>query len=92
MKPNTQHEILVLFLLEQEGQWCPAHMLSKLATPHGYLGSAGDVRARELARNECLDRLKGKVERAEEREIGLDPRFAYYRYKQAAPKQIAMRV
>jgi hypothetical protein len=86
---RTQHEILVMFLGDRR-DWVPAHELSKLLTPYGYVGSAGDVRARELARNECSDKLKGKVERAEGREIGLDPRFAYYRFKQAAPTQLAL--
>ncbi len=87
---RTQHEMLIMFLADQRGTWVPAHELSKLSTPYGYVGSAGDVRARELARNECPDKLKGKVERAEGRDMGLDPRFAYYRYKQAAPKQLTL--
>jgi hypothetical protein len=87
---RTQSEILVMFLADQRGTWVPAHALQKLETPYGYVGSAGDVRARELARGECADQLKGKVERAEGRDIGLDPRFAYYRFKQAAPKQLQL--
>ncbi len=87
----TQHQILVMFLGDRR-DWVPAHELQKLSTPYGYLGSAGDVRARELVRNECPDKLKGKVERAEGRNIGLDPRFAYYRFKRAAPKQAALSI
>ena len=89
---HTQTEILVMFLADQRGTWIPAHALQKIETPYGYVGSAGDVRARELARGECPDKFKGKIERAEGRDIGLDARFAYYRFKQAAPKQLAMTV
>ncbi|HEY1930493.1 MAG TPA: hypothetical protein VGG99_00630 [Acetobacteraceae bacterium] len=34
------------------------------STPYGWIGSAGHVRARELARNDCPDKLKEMVERA----------------------------
>jgi hypothetical protein len=88
---HTQSEILVMFLADQR-DWVPAHDLSKLSTPYGYVGSAGDVRARELARNECSDKLKGKVERAEGRDIGLDLRFAYYRHQAAKLKQAALQI
>jgi hypothetical protein len=88
---RTQHEILVMFLGDRR-DWVPAHALQKLETPYGYVGSAGDVRARELARGDCPDRLKDKVEREEGRDIGLDPRFAYYRFKEAAPKQLSISV
>lgn len=71
------------YLWEQE-RWIPAHQLIKLDTPYGYVGNSGDVRARELARNECPDKLKDKVERAEGRDIGLDKRFVYFRYKRKA--------
>jgi len=86
---RTQSEILVMFLGDHR-DWVPAHELSKLSTPYGYVGSAGDVRARELARGECSDRLKGKVERAEGRDIGLDPRFVYFRYRCEVPRQLAL--
>jgi hypothetical protein len=46
----------------------------------GFIGSAGDVRARELARKDCPEKLAGKVERAEERHTGLDRRFTYFRF------------
>jgi len=78
-----------MHLADQRG-WVPAHELQKRSTPYGYVGSAGDVRARELARNECPEKLKGKVEREERKNIGLEPRFAYYRFKRAAPKQLSM--
>jgi len=76
--------------LADRGDWVSATDLQKLSTPYGYVGSAGDVRARELARGDCPDRLKDKVEREDGRKLGLDPRFEYYRYKQAAPKQLTL--
>lgn len=78
----TRHEIIVAYLWEED-RWVAAHELIKLELPYGITGSSGDVRARELARNDCPERLKGKVERAEGRDIGLDKRYAYYRYKPA---------
>ncbi len=80
-KCRTAQETITAYLWERE-TWVPAHELVKLETPYGYVGNSGDVRARELARNECPDKLKGKVERAEGRDIGLDPRFAYFRYRE----------
>src|SRR5216683_6942344 len=77
---KTLHETIVVYLWERD-EWVPAHELVKLDTLYGYVGNSGDVRARELARNDCPEKLKGKVERAEGRDIGLDPRFAYFRYK-----------
>jgi hypothetical protein len=82
MKGCTQHEIVIRHL-EDAGGWVAAPVLQKLNTKWGYLGSAGDVRARELARNECPNRLKDRVEREEGRRLGLDPRFVYYRVKEA---------
>jgi len=49
-------------------------------TPFGFIGSAGAVRVRELARGECPDKLKGTIERARGGEIGLDARYEYFRY------------
>jgi hypothetical protein len=70
----------VLFL-EAEARWVPTHELQNASTPFGFIGSAGHTRARELARNECPHKLKNKVDRAEGRDIGLDPRFTYFRYR-----------
>lgn len=80
LKCVTQPDILVAYLWYL-GDWTPTHALRGVETPFGFLGSAGDVRARELARNECADQLKGKVERARGGEIGLDARFEYFRYR-----------
>ena len=76
----TRHHVIVAYLWEEE-RLVAAPELIKLELPYGITGSSGDVRARELARNDCPDHLKGKVERAEGRDIGLDKRYAYFRYK-----------
>jgi hypothetical protein len=78
----TRHHVILAYLWEEYPRWCAAPELIKLELPYGITGSSGDVRARELARGDCPDRLKNKVERAEGRDIGLDKRFTYYRYKQ----------
>jgi hypothetical protein len=59
----------------------PTHQLQSVDTPFGFIGSAGAVRARELVRGECPAKLKGKIERARGREIGLDARYEYFRYR-----------
>lgn len=76
----TRHQVIVLHLWEV-GDWVPAHELIKLSTSAGITGSAGDVRARELARNDCPLELQGKVESKEGRDIGKDSRYVYFRYK-----------
>lgn len=70
---------------------CPLELI-KLSLPYGNVGSAGDVRARELARNECPEKLKGKVDRTEGRDIGLDKRFTHFRYKQQPTQADHMKV
>jgi hypothetical protein len=75
---KTQHERIVAFLWST-GKWHPTHELQGVLTPYGFFGNAGHTRARELARNECPDKLKGKVKCADGRDIGLDKRFRYGR-------------
>jgi hypothetical protein len=87
---RTKHEIILAWLWEQE-RWRAAHEIIKLDTPYGFVGSAGDVRARELARNDCPKKLKGKVERAEGADIGLDRRFAYC-FKQQPRRQDHLKI
>src|SRR5438105_13694910 len=77
---TTNHEILVAYLWER-ADWVPTHELVKLSRPYGFVGSAGDVRARELARNACAPHLQNKVDREEGRKLGLDSRYEYFRYK-----------
>jgi hypothetical protein len=88
-KPPTQHEILVRCLASNR-QWIPTHGLMMIKTGYGFIGSAGHVRARELARNDCPAPLKNKVERAAGRDIGLDPRYEYFRYKVPTVEQMPL--
>jgi hypothetical protein len=67
--------------LWERADWVPTHELVKLSRPYGFVGSAGDVRARELARNACAPHLQNKVDREEGRKLGIDPRYEYFRYK-----------
>jgi hypothetical protein len=79
---SNLYERILAYLWEQE-RYVPAHELDKLLTAHGYVGNSGEVRARELARNDpkCPARYHGKVERRRGAEIGLDRRFVYFHYK-----------
>jgi hypothetical protein len=69
---KTQHEIVVAYLWNRRER-VTTHELQGVNTPYGHIGSASHTRVRELARNECADKLMNKVERAEGRDIGLDP-------------------
>ena len=66
--------------------WLPEHDLQGVKTPFGLIGSAGDARLRELARNARVipERFHHKVEKKRGGEIGLDPRFKYFRYRPQA--------
>ncbi len=88
---STRHEVVVAYLFEEE-RWVAAPELIKLVLPYGITGSSGDVRARELARNDCPTKLQNKVERAEGRDIGLDKRFVYFRFKQAPSREDHLRI
>ena len=90
-KCDNLYERILAYLWAQEG-WVVAAELDKLATPYGYVGNSGEVRARELARNDpkCPARYHNKVERLRGSVIGLDPRFTYYRWKpQMSARQTA---
>lgn len=84
----TQQEIIVRHLMD-EGTWVPAHALIKVETKHGWLGSNADREARRLATGDCVESLKGKIEREEGMDLikkgvpGLDSRFVYYKAVQA---------
>jgi hypothetical protein len=83
MKPiecKTQMEIIVAHLWKR-GDWVPTHDLQGVQTEFGFIGSAGHTRVRELARNECPEKLRDKVERKRGSEIGLNPKYEYFRYK-----------
>jgi len=76
---TTQQDIIVAHLWAVE-DWVPTMHLQGADTPFGFIGSAGAVRARELARGECPEKLKGKIERSRGGEIGLDARYEYFRF------------
>lgn len=82
---TTQAAIIVAYLWYVE-DWVPTHQLQGVETPFGFIGSAGAVRARELSRNDCSEKLKGRVERARGGAIGLDARYEYFRWKPQAVK------
>ena len=46
---RTLHDIIVLHLADQAGQWVMGYDLEKVNTKHGWIGSSGQRRARELA-------------------------------------------
>ena len=53
---EAMHEIIMAYLWER-GEWVPTHELVELDRPHGHVANSGDVRARELTRNECRNKL-----------------------------------
>jgi hypothetical protein len=89
IKCKTQQEIIVATLW-QHGGWVATHGLMSVETPYGFIGSAGHVRARELARNDCPEKLRNKVERARGGVIGLDARYEFFRYKQCMTRAVVM--
>ena len=54
MKKPTQKEIIIKMLQEQPNRKFFSYELTKIATRHGYIGSSGDRRARELAEKGTL--------------------------------------
>lgn len=96
---KTKHHIVVAYLWEEYPRYVPAHELDKLTLPYGHLGNSGEVRARELARNDedvvaahRHPELRDKVERKRGGEIGLDPRYAYYRYREQPSREDHLRI
>lgn len=88
-KAKTVHHAIVIRLWEIWPHWAAGHELLKVKMPYApkdWVGNSGDVRARELARNDVKlitthPELANRVERADGRDIGLDRRFTYFRYK-----------
>lgn len=77
----TQWHIVVAYLWKLGG-YHPTHELQSVQTPFGFIGSSGEQRVRELARNApCIPaELRDKVERRRGGEIGLNPKYEYFRY------------
>jgi hypothetical protein len=89
LKCRTQPEILLAYLW-YVGDWVPTHDLQGHETLFGFIGSAGAVRARELARNapEIPEALHNKVERVRGAAIGRHPpQEEFFRYK-PQPKRL----
>jgi hypothetical protein len=79
---KTQMEIIVTYLWKLR-IWLPTHELQGVQTDFGFIGSSGEQRVRELARNAlCVpEKLRDKVEKKRGGEIGLNPKYEYFRYK-----------
>lgn len=79
---KTQWHILVAHLWRL-GTWQPTHLLQSTGTQFGFIGSSGEQRVRELARNapSIPEELRDKIEKKRGSEIGLDPRYEFFRYK-----------
>jgi hypothetical protein len=75
---KTQWHMLVAYLWQQKG-WLPTHKLQSIETDFGFIGSSGEQRVRELARNDaCIpEELRNKVEKKRE------GKFEYFRYRPA---------
>lgn len=63
-------------------KWHSTFELQSIETPFGFIGSSGEQRVRELARNApCVPKkLRNKAERKRGGEIGLNPKYEYFRY------------
>lgn len=90
---KTQLEIIVAHLWQHE-DWTPTHQLQNVNTPYGFIGSAGHVRARELARNDkrVPERLHNKIEKSRGGAIGLDPRYEYFRFRKQPTRADHLRI
>jgi hypothetical protein len=77
---KTQMEIIVAHLWKL-ATWQPTHLLQGVETEFGFIGSAGHARVRELARNDCPEKLRDKIERKRGSQIGRDPRYEFFRYR-----------
>lgn len=64
---KTQWHIIVAHLWQQR-DWQPTHLLQSVQTPYGFIGSSGEQRVRELARNDaCIpEELRDKIEKKRE--------------------------
>lgn len=82
IKCRTQWHIIVAHLWQQ-CTWLPTHKLQQTQTEFGYIKPSGEQRVRELARNapDIPRVLRDKIEKKRGGEIGLDPRYEYFRFK-----------
>jgi hypothetical protein len=68
--------------LWQQKDWLPTHKLQSRETDFGFIGSSGEQRVRELARNApgIPEELRDKIEKRRGSQIGLDPHYEYFRF------------
>jgi hypothetical protein len=73
---KTQWHIIVAALWKTK-EWTPTFRLQSVETEFGFIGSSGEQRVRELARNDaCIPaELVGKIEKKRE------GKFEYFRYR-----------
>ncbi len=79
MKPikcKTQWHIIVAYLWQQK-EFLPTHKLQSIKTDFGFIGSSGEQRVRELARNdECIPpELRNKIEKKRK------GKYEYFRFR-----------
>ena len=74
--PTNWHRI-VAYLHQQRPNYIPTHKLQSIDTDFGWIGSSGEQRVRELARNDIRvpKELIGKVEKKRE------GKYEYFRYR-----------
>jgi hypothetical protein len=75
-KCKTQWHIVVAELFRTK-EWTPTHLLQSRQTDFGFIGSSGEQRVRELARNDtCIpEELRNKIEKKRE------GKFEYFRFR-----------
>lgn len=83
---ETQWHIIVRYLHQQRPNYIPTFKLQSIETEFGFIGSSGEQRVRELARNDPAipKELIGKIEKRRE------GKYEYFRYRrQLSDKQAA---
>jgi hypothetical protein len=87
---RTQWHVIVAWLhYTHQGEWVPTFKLQSVETEFGFIGSSGEQRVRELARNDAAipKELIGKIEKKRE------GKYEWFRYApQLTDRQCAGRV
>jgi hypothetical protein len=73
----TQWHKIVAYLHQQRPSYLPTHKLQSINTDFGFIGSSGEQRVRELAKNDsCIPKeLIGEIEKKRE------GKYEYFRYR-----------
>jgi hypothetical protein len=79
---KTQWHVLTAYLWQQKS-WLPTHALQSVKTDFGFVGSSGEQRVRELARNDtCVPKeLIGKIEKKRE------GKYEFFRFRPQDQRQ-----